>query len=69
MSQTQYKTLMSNLLNEKHAITFFCCSWGVLGSGESVFWDITLSLSLFCFFLDFFDDDDGDRFVVINSFL
>ena len=41
----------------------------MLGSGESVVWDITLSLSLSCFFLDFDDDDDGDRFVVINSFL
>ena len=44
-----------------------------LGSDESVFWDITLSLSLWlflsCFFLDFDNDDDGDHFVIINSFL
>ena len=44
-----------------------------LGSGESVFWDITLSLSLWlflsCFFLDFDFDDDGDPFCHYKLFL
>ena len=45
----------------------------MLGSGESVFWDITLSLSLWlflsCFFLDFDFDDDGDPFCHYKLFL